>query len=124
MPDARRALGMLGESLAVRHLQDLGYVVLARNYRCRDGEVDIVARDGERLAFVEVRARRGHSFGTPEESVTLRKQERLASVARSYLQANGFADVDWGIDVVALEFSQGGALERLELIRNAVTESE
>jgi putative endonuclease len=123
VPDARRALGMLGESLAVRHLQGLGYVVLERNYRCRDGEVDIVARDGERLAFVEVRARRTQTYGTPEESVTLRKQERLASVARSYLLERGFADVDWGIDVVALEFTPGGILERLELIRNAVTES-
>jgi putative endonuclease len=114
---------MLGESLAVRHLQELGYVILERNYRCRDGEVDIVARDGDRLAFVEVRARRTQAYGTPEESVTLRKQERLARVARSYLQENGCADVDWGIDVVALEFTPGGILERLELIRNAVMES-
>jgi putative endonuclease len=123
VPDVRRTLGTLGENLAVGHLLERGYVVLERNYRCRDGEVDIVARDGDRLAFVEVRARRTQTYGTPEESVTLRKQERLACVARNYLQEKGFADVDWGIDVVALEFTSGGVLKRMELIRNAVTES-
>jgi len=123
MPDARRALGQLGEELAVRHLQGLGYVILERNYRCQSGEVDIIARDRERLAFVEVRARRGTAFGTPEESVTHQKQVRLATVARNYLQEKGYADVDWGIDVVAVEFTPRGVLRRIELIRNAVTET-
>jgi len=122
MPSSRRALGQLGEELAVRHLQQLGYVILERNYRCPSGEVDIIARDHERLAFVEVRARRGTSFGTPEESVTRRKQMRLVTVARNYLQEQGYADVDWGIDVVAVEFTPRGVLRRIELIRNAVTE--
>ena len=122
MPNARRALGQLGEEMAVRHLQRLGYVILARNYRSPEGEVDIIARDGPRLAFVEVRARRGTAYGTPEESVTSRKQARLATVARSYLQEQGCVDVDWGIDVVAVEFTPRGALQRIELIRNAVME--
>ncbi len=123
MPNARRALGQLGEELAVRHLLRLGYVILERNYRCPEGEMDIIARDRERLAFVEVRARRSKAFGTPEESVTPRKQARLATVARSYLQDKGYADVDWGIDVVALEFTPRGTLQRIGLVRNAVMET-
>ena len=122
MPDTRRALGQLGEDMAARHLQRLGYVILERNYRCRQGEVDIIARDGERLAFVEVRARRGTAFGTPKESVTARKQARLATVARNYLQEHNCSDVDWGIDVVALQFTPRGVLQHIEVIRNAVME--
>ena len=122
MPDPRHALGRLGEDLAVQHLVRQGYVVLERNYRCRIGEVDIVARDGDRTAFVEVRTRRGSNFGTPEESVTVRKQARLAAVARNYLQEKELEEVDWGIDVVAVEFRPDGILMRIELIRNAVME--
>jgi putative endonuclease len=103
-------------------LQGLGYVILERNYRCEYGEVDIVARDGERLAFVEVRARRGTAFGTPEESVTPRKQQRLATVARNYLEEKDLHDVSWGIDVVAVEFTRAGVLRRIDLLRDAVME--
>jgi len=84
--------------------------------------MDIIARDQERLAFVEVRARRSTSYGTPEESVTPQKQERLATVARTYLEEQGYTDVDWGIDVVAMEFTTRGQLQRIELLRNAVME--
>jgi putative endonuclease len=123
MPDSRRALGQLGEELAVRHLQRLGYVILERNYRCQHGEMDVIARDQERLAFVEVRARRGTAFGTPEESITPRKQERLATVARCYLQEKDCTDVDWGIDVVAVQLTSHGVVQRIELLRNAVMET-
>ena len=122
MPDARHAFGQRGEDLAVGHLRRLGYVILERNYRCARGEVDIIAQDGGRLAFVEVRARRGAAFGTPEESVTPTKQARLATVARNYLQEKGYTDVDWGIDVVALHFTTWGKLRHIQVIRNAVTE--
>lgn len=118
----RRALGKLGEDMAAQHLQRNGYVILERNYRSREGEVDIVARDGDRLAFVEVRTRRGTAFGTPKESVTLRKQSKLTGVAQHYLQEKGYVDVDWGIDVVAVQLTPRGGLLAIELIRHAVTE--
>jgi putative endonuclease len=86
------------------------------------GEVDIIARDRDRLAFVEVRARRGTAYGTPKESVTARKQSRLATVARHYLQEHGCSDIDWGIDVVAVQMTPRGTLQHIELIRNAVLE--
>jgi putative endonuclease len=122
VPLGRRALGQLGEDLALHHLEGHGYVLLERNYRCPHGEVDIIARDRDRLAFVEVRARRGTAFGTPKESVTPRKQARLVTVARHYLQEKDCTDVDWGIDVVAVRFSHAGVLQSIELIRNAVIE--
>jgi putative endonuclease len=122
MPDTRRALGQLGEELATEHVRRLGYVILERNYRCPYGEMDIIARDGQRFAFIEVRTRRSTSLGTPEESVTPRKQARLANVARSYLQAKGYTDMDWGIDVVAVELDKHGSIRRIELLRNAVVE--
>ena len=123
MPDARHALGQLGEELAVRYLRRQGYAILERNYRCSYGEVDVVARDGDRLAFVEVRARRGRAFGSPEESVTPQKQQRLATVAREYLRAHEYVDVDWGIDVVAVEFASPSSLKRIELFRDVVMET-
>jgi putative endonuclease len=121
--DDRRALGRRGEDMAVRHLVEAGYVILERNYRCSQGEMDVIARDGDRLAFVEVRTRRGDSFGTAKDSVSRAKQRRLAAVARSYLQEHALVDVDWGIDVVAIQFVPGGSLRQLELVRNAVSES-
>jgi hypothetical protein len=66
----KRQLGRRGEDLATAYLRQQGYVILARNWRCPVGEIDIVAREGEILAFVEVRTRRGDRFGTPEESIT------------------------------------------------------
>ena len=123
MPDRRHALGKLGEELAAQHLQQHGYVILERNYRCQNGEVDIIAQDGQRLAFVEVRTRRGSAFGTPEESITPTKQTRLATVARNYLEEKELGEIDWGIDVVAVEFRPDGVLLRIGLIRNAVMET-
>ncbi len=120
MGDYKRELGRRGEEIAAAYLREQGYFILARNWRCPAGELDIVAREGETLAFVEVRARRGDRFGTPEESITPAKQAKLVELAQTYLQENGLADENWRIDVVALEMDQRGRVNRLNLIRNAV----
>ncbi|MGB6837955.1 MAG: YraN family protein, partial [Dehalococcoidia bacterium] len=70
MNQARRRLGDFGERVAAAHLEAKGYRILARNYRCREGEIDLVAQQGDVLVFVEVRARRGEGAGTAAESVT------------------------------------------------------
>jgi putative endonuclease len=117
----KRSLGQRGEGIAADHLRQQGYAILARNWRCRAGEVDIVAREGETLAFVEVRTRRaGGRLGTPEESVTPRKQARMVEVAQTYLQEAGLDDAAWRIDVVAIEVGQRGEVTRINLIRCAV----
>lgn len=83
----RQVLGSWGEDLAVEHLTAQGYEVLARNWRCRDGELDVVARRGDVLCFVEVKTRSGVGFGEPAEAVTLQKLRRLRLVAGRYLSA-------------------------------------
>jgi len=121
MKGARKRLGQRGEDLAAAQLEERGYIVRERNWRCPAGEMDIVAEDGGCLVFVEVRTRRGRKYGTPEESVTLAKQAKLVEVAQTYLQEHGW-DGDWRIDVVAVEMTSGGKLLRVELIKNAVTD--
>jgi putative endonuclease len=116
----RRELGQLGEDAAADYLERQGYVILARNWRCPAGEIDLVTQDAEALVFVEVRARRGDRFGTPEESVTPDKQARLLELAQTYLQEAGLGDQNWRIDVVAIDMDWRGRIKRLNLIRNAI----
>jgi len=118
--DYKRRLGRRGEEIAVAYLRQQGYRVLARNWRCTAGELDIVAWEEETLAFVEVRTRRGDRFGTPEESITPTKQAKLVELAQTYLQENGLTDQNWRIDVVAVEMDRGSGVKRVNLIRNAV----
>jgi putative endonuclease len=107
--DRRKALGRAAEDWGVAYLEQQGYTVLARNWRIRGGELDIVARDGPWLVFVEVRARRGDTLGEPEESITPRKQARLAHLAEAYLEDCGW-DGAWRIDVLALRYLPNGIL--------------
>jgi putative endonuclease len=115
MSDARVRLGRRGEELAVRRLTRAGYHVVERNWHCAAGEVDVVARREGVWTFFEVRTRRGRAFGTPEESVTPAKQERMAQVALTYLGAHELVDVDWRLGVVAVEMDRRGRLVRLEV---------
>ncbi len=78
---SRIELGRWGEDLAIRHLESTGYVVLSRNWRCRDGELDLVATDQERLVFCEVKTRSGLGYGTPAEAVTPAKADRIRRLA-------------------------------------------
>ena len=118
--DARRGLGAMGEELAARRLSAAGYQIVARNWRCEAGELDLVARQGECLVMVEVRTRRGKAMGPPEESITPAKQARLARLAEAYVQAAHWPG-DWRIDVVAVELDRGGRLVRVDHYENAVT---
>ena len=80
-----RALGNTAEAHAARYLVALGMQIVATNYTCRTGELDLICRDGETLVFVEVRARRGNDFGDPLETIGREKCRRLISAARAYL---------------------------------------
>jgi putative endonuclease len=117
----RKALGEMGEGWAREHLERIGYRVRETNFRCREGEIDIIADHKGCLVFVEVRTKTGSAFGTPEESVTAAKQEKLVSVAMSYLQTHDGLPSEWRIDVVAIEVSPKGRVIRTELIQNAVS---
>ena len=102
--DERGALGRQGEAVAAEYLEARDYRILARNFRCRSGEIDLVALDGNILVFVEVRSRRGRSAGTPLESVTPRKQQQVARVARVFLSQRGWSERDARFDVVGIRF--------------------
>jgi putative endonuclease len=101
MSQTRRNLGRWGEELAVRHLEEQEGRVMATNWRCTAGEVDVVVLDGDCLAFVEVRTRRGRAYGSPEESITPQKLARMATVAQSYVYEHGW-EGNWRLDVVAV----------------------
>jgi putative endonuclease len=120
MKGARKQLGDAGEQLAAGELVRRGYSIRARNWRCPEGELDIVAEQGGALVFAEVRTRRGNQFGAPEESITPAKRAHLIAAAQAYLQTHGLDDCDWRIDVVAVELSSHGELIRVDVIENAV----
>lgn len=110
---ARRALGQRGEALAADHLRRRGYVILARNVRCTGGEIDIVAQHAAGLAFVEVRTRTSAVFARPEETVRATKRARMLAAARWYLDQQGLDNVDWSLDLVAVEIAAGGRVRRI-----------
>ena len=116
--DHRQSLGKRGEELACAELEKRGYVIVDRRFRTRCGELDIVARDGAVLVFVEVKARSGSNFGTPLESVTRQKQQRLSRMAASYLSVKRLSDdVACRFDVVSILEQQG--THTIELVRGA-----
>ena len=117
-----RGLGSTGERLALAHLRDQGYELLEANWRCSLGEIDLVMRDGPTLVFVEVRTRRGEELGSPEESVTPAKQERLASLAAQWLGDRYPEEEppDWRIDVVGVHLSSAGKLAGINHLPGAV----
>lgn len=118
--DGRKKLGNWGESVAATHLEAKGYRILQRNWRCARGEIDLVAQAGDVLVFVEVKTRRGRKSGTPEEGVTPRKAQRLLDLGQHYLYEHDLDDVEWRIDLVAVELDGRGKLLRCEHIPNAV----
>lgn len=95
-------LGRHGEQLAARHLQADGWTVLDRNWRCRDGELDIVAEDGATLVFCEVKTRRGEGFGSPFDAVTAVKARRLRTLALRWLADHRPGAVEVRFDVIGV----------------------
>ncbi len=109
--------GAQGEEIAAGFLIKEGYQIIQRNYRTVLGEIDIVAREGESLVFVEVKARSGDQFGPPQAAVDLRKQAKMSRVALVYLKQKRIDSCDCRFDVVAVVKSAGGV--QVELFRNA-----
>jgi putative endonuclease len=98
-------LGRRGEALAARELRRRGYVILERRWRCRIGEIDIVARDGEALVVVEVKARSRSDYGPPIDAVDRDKRRKLEKLARAYLQAKRLQNVAVRFDLVGVTFA-------------------
>lgn len=110
--------GNYGEDLACQYLKKQGYKILERNYRIRGGEIDIVAKKGDYLVFVEVKARYSHEYGLPSESITPWKIKSLKKTASFYV-----SKVDWGskpyrLDFVSVDFADDTDNPKIELIKN------
>ncbi len=121
MAHERRKLGNFGEQAAAHYLLRQGYTIENRQWRGTGGELDLVARHGTTLVFVEVRTRRGDSAGSAEESVGRAKQGRLIALAYAYLEAHAIApEVEWRIDVIAIDVDRAGRVARLSHIPYAV----
>jgi putative endonuclease len=119
----RRETGILGEKIAGDFLKKRGYHILETNYRCPEGEIDIITRHKDCLVFVEVRSKTSTEFGSPEESITRGKVQRLVAVTARYRQSYQNLPSSCRIDIVAVEMDRKGKPSRVELIENAVDES-
>jgi putative endonuclease len=117
----RQDVGKLGEKIAAGYLRKRGYRIRETNFRCREGEIDIVAQQKDCLVFVEVRTKSNLDFGIPEESITQSKKERLMSSALSYISCHENLPPSQRIDVVAVEVDEMGKAKRIELIENALS---
>ena len=124
MSDGRKTLGRAGEDEAVARLVAAGWEIVARNWRTRAGEIDIIAREGDWLVFVEVKTRRVGAggapyLGRPEEAVTAKKQLQLARMAELYLHELRWGGL-WRADVIAIELDARDAVARFAHYRDAV----
>lgn len=112
-PSRRNVVGRYGEDLACRHLSGLGYAIVARNWRCPAGEVDIIAVDGNCLVVCEVKTRTSAAFGTPQEAVTWRKARRLRQLSSLWLAERTSSETERfdevRVDVVAVSLPKRGA---------------
>ena len=117
MTRERLELGRRGEELALKKIKRLGYTCIARNYRCALGEVDLIAKDGDTLVFIETKTRKGVSLAYAKEAIDARKRRQLSKVALAFMKANNCCEVKSRFDVVAVSLQ--GNQERIEVIKNA-----
>ncbi len=111
----KKALGQKGEEIARKALEKDGYRILEKNFRCRQGEIDIVAEKKGVICFIEVKSRSSESFGLPEEAVTHWKQKRLLAVAYVYLGNKEVKSKDTRFDVVSVDLKN----EKVRILKNA-----
>ena len=111
-------LGTWGEALAARELRKRGYTIVERRWRCRLGEIDLVAREGTTLVVVEVKTRASRELGSPADAVDWKKQRKLVELARAYVRIRHLGDVNVRFDVVGVTMPRDGR-PKIELIRSA-----
>jgi len=117
LTERRISLGKRGEGIAVSYLRGLKYKIVERNYTCKFGEVDIIAKDKKTFTFIEVKTRSSLEYGHPYQMENKKKQHQISKVALNYINKNNLQNLDARFDVVAVHISEGG--EKVELIKNA-----
>ena len=114
-------IGRAGEAAAKSFVTDeLGYDIAQTNFRVREGEIDIIAIDGEVFVFIEVKTRSNKKFGTGVEQISRGKANRLQIAAQSYLQERGKESADWRIDMLSVDMARSGSVRSIEHIPNAI----
>jgi putative endonuclease len=113
----RSSVGKRGEELASAYLENAGYKIVERNYRCIFGEIDIVAEEGDTIVFIEVKSRRSNAYGDPQLAVGYRKQKKISLVALHYIAEKHQHNRNARFDVVAVKIVSSGTA--IELIKNA-----
>ncbi|MBE0477838.1 YraN family protein [Candidatus Aerophobetes bacterium] len=117
--DTRKDVGKKGEQVALSFLRKKGYKILDRNFRCRFGELDIVAEEDNQIIFIEVRSCRSLNFGSPLQSLDYFKKKRLTRLALFYLTSHNLKNASCRFDVVAVVFEEGSKIGSINLIKNA-----
>lgn len=118
MTKERLELGKLGEDLAVKKIRRLGYKMIIRNYRCSLGEVDLIAKDGDTLVFIEIKTRKSGPVSYAKEAVNARKMRQVSKAALTYMKANDCYGVKARFDVVAISIMDDRP-PQIEVIKNA-----
>ena len=119
MPDSRKELGAKGEKLAVKFLKRKRYKIIQRNYRCKLGEIDIIAERNSTLVFVEVKTRQTAEFGPPQYAITAAKRHQISKAALSYIREKNLTGKSCRFDVIAITFSSDSRKPIIEHIGNA-----
>jgi len=115
-----RELGVSGEKLALEKITSQGYKVIDKNFTCKIGEIDIIAKDKDTLVFIEVRTKSNGKFGLPQETVNNRKQQKIRRVAEYYLLKNNLHGLNCRFDVVGILWRNGVGVEsQVEIIKDA-----
>lgn len=116
------SIGNIGEEAAVQAIKKRGYKIIARNYRTKMGEIDIIAKDGEYTVFVEVRLRKSNAFGSPADTIDRRKQQKIIKAAQMYAVKNDIYDTPMRFDAVLINADTDGKKlvnTEIEIIKNA-----
>ena len=119
MLDSRKEVGTEGEKLAAKFLKRKGYRIIQRNYKCKLGEIDIIAEHDGTIIFVEVKTRQTQEFGSPQSSVTATKRGQISKVALFYIRAKRLVDQSCRFDVIGITFPPGSRKPEIEHIENA-----
>lgn len=109
--------GKRGEDIAVAYLKKAGYCIVERNYKCLFGEIDIVAKEGDTVVFVEVKSRKSEEFGNPQDAVGLEKQRKISKISLKYLVEKHLYPCNARFDIVAIKMLSDG--NKVEIIQNA-----
>ena len=120
-----KGVGRAGEAAARSHVvNELGYIVLETNFRTREGEVDIVARDNEWVVFIEVKTRTNRAFGTGIEQIAAKKTLRLQAAALRFLAENELENSEWRIDLLSIDMDRTGHVTHVEHVKSAIEEPD